>query len=270
MINKTNDTFVRVHKRETPFVQIDKTCLMDTNLSWKAKGLLCYLLSLPNDWRLYLKELVKHSSDGMTATRSAIAELVQYGYMVKQITKGESGRFSGYEYIVYEIPQEIPSAESPELENLKSDEPSAESPELENLKSENPKSENLTLLINNITDNNITNTTTNEEVVVVHDNIENVKEQIDNTIQGDMDIEAVKTLAKNCGIERITYTINNWEGIVGKQDIQSSVEGFFKRAVENGWKPGNKKAGGIGMQRHNFDERPYDDTYFQGFFSNAK
>ncbi len=43
-------TIVRVNKRSNPYVVIDKTALNDDRLSWKAKGVLCYLLSLPDDW----------------------------------------------------------------------------------------------------------------------------------------------------------------------------------------------------------------------------
>lgn len=38
-------SIVRINKRDNPYVQIDHRVLEDTRLSWKAKGLLAYLLS---------------------------------------------------------------------------------------------------------------------------------------------------------------------------------------------------------------------------------
>ena len=68
-------------KRNTPFVQIDKNALQDERLSWKAKGLLAYLLSLPDDWQIYINELKNHAKDGRDSTRTAMNELIKFGYI---------------------------------------------------------------------------------------------------------------------------------------------------------------------------------------------
>jgi len=49
----------RVHKEN--YVMLDKGFLNDTRLSWKAKGLLAYMLSLPNDWSFCISNLATHS-----------------------------------------------------------------------------------------------------------------------------------------------------------------------------------------------------------------
>ena len=54
----------RVYKESGNFVTVHKSFIHDDNLSWKAKGILLYLLSRPDDWRIYETELNKHSSDG--------------------------------------------------------------------------------------------------------------------------------------------------------------------------------------------------------------
>lgn len=97
---------IRVQKRENPFVMIDKTGLRDKNLSWKAKGLLAYLISLPDDWKIHERELATHSKDGRDSTRSAMKELIEHGYVVRRQLRGEAGKFAEYETVVYEIPQE--------------------------------------------------------------------------------------------------------------------------------------------------------------------
>jgi len=75
----TNETiFIRSPKRHNYSI-IDNTCLRDPNLSWKAKGLFAYLLSLPDDWQIYQKDLVNRATDGDTSLRSGIIELEKAG-----------------------------------------------------------------------------------------------------------------------------------------------------------------------------------------------
>ena len=47
MEDKRLDEVIRVRKRPNNFVMIDKTFLEDDRLSFKAKGILAYLLSKP-------------------------------------------------------------------------------------------------------------------------------------------------------------------------------------------------------------------------------
>jgi uncharacterized phage protein (TIGR02220 family) len=95
---------IRRAQRDTPFVQIDKTPLQDKTLSWKAKGLLAYLLSLPDDWQIYLSELQKNATDGKDSTNTAMAELIRAGYIHREQSTKEDGRFAGYDYTVSETP----------------------------------------------------------------------------------------------------------------------------------------------------------------------
>ena len=94
-----------VKDNENPYVMINKFPLNDSQLSWKAKGLLCYMLSMPDDWTFYESELVKHAKDGRDSFRTAIKELILNGYIYKgERTRDEKGLLKGYEYTVYECP----------------------------------------------------------------------------------------------------------------------------------------------------------------------
>jgi hypothetical protein len=95
---------VRVQKRRR-FTVIDNEILENTTLSWKAKGLLSYLLSKPNDWTVILEHLCTQASDGMTSLRSGIDELIKEGYIIRERERLESGSYGGIEYTVYETPQ---------------------------------------------------------------------------------------------------------------------------------------------------------------------
>lgn len=100
---------VHIHKRETPFVQIDKTCLQDPNLSFKAKGVLAYLLSKPEGWRANYQDIVNHGRDGTESVRSGMAELAKAGYAKLNRIRGEKGQLLGQEWHVYEQPQNMTS-----------------------------------------------------------------------------------------------------------------------------------------------------------------
>ena len=47
----------------------------DKRLSWKAKGLLSTMLSLPDDWNYTIEGLSKLSDDGIKSTNSGLLEL---------------------------------------------------------------------------------------------------------------------------------------------------------------------------------------------------
>lgn len=97
----------RVYKESGNFVTVHKSFIHDDNLSWKAKGILLYLLSRPDDWRIYETELNKHSSDGRDSLRTGIKELEQTGYIHRTRRRNEKGQLREYEYQVFEQPNQI-------------------------------------------------------------------------------------------------------------------------------------------------------------------
>lgn len=153
---------IRRAKRDTHFVQMDKRALQDVKLSWKAKGILAYLLSLPDDWQIYLKELQLHSTDGKDSTTNGFDELIERKYVVrtkkrKIIDGKKSGLFDGYDYVVSDTPIEIdltlPCEGNPITVKPTSGKPTSENPQLviieytnkekELLLAESQKSENI-------------------------------------------------------------------------------------------------------------------------------
>ena len=88
------------------FAMIPNSTLADERLSWKAKGLLCYLLSLPYDWEVYTSEVVKHATDGVNSLTSGLNELMEFKYIHRSKIRGEKGRYEGWEYCVYDVPTE--------------------------------------------------------------------------------------------------------------------------------------------------------------------
>lgn len=96
---------VRVSKRDSGYMIVDPYFLSDARLSWKAKGMLAYLLSKPSNWRVYVSDLVKRSRDGKDAVYSALKELEKSGYVERTRARDEqSQRITGVETVVYERP----------------------------------------------------------------------------------------------------------------------------------------------------------------------
>lgn len=127
---RDNRTIYRVLKnKKNPYVQINKTCLNDERLSWKAKGLLAYMLSLPDDWLIHRNELVTHSRDGLDSVKSILKELKKFGYLNCYQERNEDGTFGRWVTHVFEEPQGI-SINQPLVENPPADNPLAENPPL--------------------------------------------------------------------------------------------------------------------------------------------
>lgn len=85
---------------------MNKHGLENPKLSWKAKGILAYLLSLPDDWQIYESELVKHAKDGRDSLKKGMQELINAGYIYRERIRNEKGQLKGYNYLVYEVPNQ--------------------------------------------------------------------------------------------------------------------------------------------------------------------
>ena len=80
--------------------------LKDKKISLKAKGLLTIMYSLQNEWDYTMNGLCIITGEGITKIRNAIWELETFGYLKREQTKDEKGRFQYY-YIVYLKSQNI-------------------------------------------------------------------------------------------------------------------------------------------------------------------
>jgi len=99
---------IRVQKdKNNPYVVVNKQFVEAIDLSWKAKGILLYLLSLPDEWLIYETELATHSKDNISSLRSGMKELIDCHYIHRKRIRNPNGKFSIYEYIVTETPSLI-------------------------------------------------------------------------------------------------------------------------------------------------------------------
>lgn len=92
----------RINKNSN-YSTISNVFLNDERLSWKAKGILTWLFSRPDNWQIFLKDLQTRSKDGRDSTNAGLDELIECGY-IERIAIREKGIFKGYDYTVYELP----------------------------------------------------------------------------------------------------------------------------------------------------------------------
>ena len=111
--------------------------LRDHDLSYKAKGLLSFMLSLPEDWDYSLAGLCSISKESRDGIRSILKELQETHYVEIEKVRGDKGYFE-YNYLIYEIPHFI------DLENQQTN------PDMENPHLDNPNVEMATQINTNI------------------------------------------------------------------------------------------------------------------------
>ena len=149
---------IRIQKKQNNFVMLDKGFIDDVHLSFKAKGILTYLLSKPDNWKVIVKDLINHSADGKAAVYSGLKELKKYGYYEKNPVR-ENGVIAYWESVVYECPieqkkpQEAPTPKKSEKSPISP--PLTDFQDIETSNRENQNRENQERNNINITKNNI-------------------------------------------------------------------------------------------------------------------
>lgn len=123
---------------QTGYTHVNNEIFHDKNISYKAKGLFCQMLSLPENWDFKENSIKALATDGISSVRTGLKELMEKGYLVRKPIR-EGNLIVDWEYTLIGCPRN--------LENLK----------IENLKIDNLKIENLNpiKLNNNSTKNEL-------------------------------------------------------------------------------------------------------------------
>lgn len=100
---------VRTFKTSNNSLQVDRFLIQEENgLSWKAKGLLVYLLQEKSGFNISINDLAALSSDGPSAIRSGLKELMQAGYVNQERERQSDGTYGQSFYNIYERPEMNP------------------------------------------------------------------------------------------------------------------------------------------------------------------
>ncbi len=227
---------------EGNFTILNNTCIRDTRLSLKAKGLHTYFMSLPPNWSLYKSELVKNCKDGIESVNSALKELIEYGYVeITEQKRSENGRFSGKAYGFHAKPiKSIPEKLSKDEDDSSDDEhrhgfPATVKPSTVKPSTVKPLTENPLLLTTNKlnTDKQRTELTNPESETVSESVFVNIiKGLFGGEYPFDKNFEStVQKQLKNAGIEEanleayLKYVFERTK--LG--NVQKSFEGLFRK-----------------------------------------
>lgn len=102
-----NTGLIRKSTSNLHFVQVPNSAVQSKELTLQEKGLLAYLLSLPEDWVIYRNNLYNNLPDPKGTIDRSWKGLQDKGFIVSIRKMGGDGRFTGWEHIVYNNPAEI-------------------------------------------------------------------------------------------------------------------------------------------------------------------
>ena len=116
-----NDMAVIKVVKDKNFTVMSNYHLRDRRLSFKAMGLMSFMLSVSDDWEYSVNGLAQCAKDKKDSVLSALKELKEYGYLKIENKRNEKGVFQGSVYTIYEKPpyteNPSPHSEKPHSEN---------------------------------------------------------------------------------------------------------------------------------------------------------
>ncbi|RWE03854.1 helix-turn-helix domain-containing protein [Mesorhizobium sp.] len=115
-------------RRADNFTIIPNDIMADGGLSFEAIGLLCYLLSKPNDWSVNIEDLRRQGGIGKDKVYRIINDLIDARLIARVVHRFADGRVREVEYIVYNERQPLP--EKPETANPETAQPETENPDV--------------------------------------------------------------------------------------------------------------------------------------------
>ena len=109
-------------KLQKNFTIADNRIMQNSQLSFEARGLYFYMLSLPNGWEFSEARLAKNGGIGLDKCKRILKELFEIGLVKREFTHNEKG----YKKAIYTL------FDFTTMENTTAENPSAENPMKEN------------------------------------------------------------------------------------------------------------------------------------------
>lgn len=90
--------------RSVGFTTVQNDFIEDDRLSFRAKGVMIFILSKPDHWSISERHLAEQGPDGRSAVATALKELENEGYLQRIRQRRPDGTFD-WDSIIYETPQ---------------------------------------------------------------------------------------------------------------------------------------------------------------------
>ena len=100
---------------QSGYTHVNNEIFHDRELSYKAKGLLCQKLSLPDNWDFKENSIKALATDGISSVRSGLKELMNKGYLIREPIR-EGNLIVDWQYTLIDNPRNL---ENLKIENLK-------------------------------------------------------------------------------------------------------------------------------------------------------
>jgi hypothetical protein len=102
-------------KHQRNFTCLDNRPIRDERLTLQARALHNQMLTYPDDWDFNLTHLAAvNPQDSKRVISKALRELEEFDYVIKKPKRTSCGKFDGWEYFVYELPDDQkPAVSSP-------------------------------------------------------------------------------------------------------------------------------------------------------------
>lgn len=107
---------VRGPRVECNFTILRNSTLRDARMSFKARGLMGFILSQEPGYRISAEELAAEGPDGRDSIRSGLREMEAAGYLVRERRRIGDGRITT-DSVLYEVPRVAENPLLPETEN---------------------------------------------------------------------------------------------------------------------------------------------------------
>lgn len=117
--------YINKSKLKDKYAITPNALIQNSAITLEARGLLVYLLSLPSDWKLNIKDLSKKNNVGENKIRKLIKELMKYRYIIRTQSRIKDGTFKSFDYFIYDTPQtleirpvdDLPHVDIPQVDN---------------------------------------------------------------------------------------------------------------------------------------------------------
>lgn len=105
---------------QSGYTHVNNEIFHDRELSYKAKGLFCQMLSLPDNWDFKEKSIKALATDGIRSVRSGLKELIDKGYLIREPIR-EGNLIVDWQYTLIDNPRNLRfvKIENVNLENVK-------------------------------------------------------------------------------------------------------------------------------------------------------
>ncbi len=87
------------------FTQIRNDLFRDPKISFRAKGIFGLISTHRDGWRVSVTELARLGPDGKEAVTTALKELQQHGYLIRERERRSDGTLGAAAYFITDMPQ---------------------------------------------------------------------------------------------------------------------------------------------------------------------